>query len=94
MGVVRLRVCPYAPYVHMSPVCLDTPICLDAQYVWVPHNFGHLPQVWMPPIHLGASKHMGLSKPMWYPNIWGMSTHMGALKHTRHMNIGWHMDTH
>ena len=36
MGVVRLRVCPYTPYVHMPPVCLDTPICLDAQYLWVP----------------------------------------------------------
>ena len=27
---VRLRVCPYAPYIWMPPVCWDAPICLDA----------------------------------------------------------------
>ena len=25
MEVVRLRVCPYAPYVYMPPICLDAP---------------------------------------------------------------------
>ena len=45
-GVVRLRGYPYAPYVHIppvcfdapicvdSPLCLDAPICLDAPNVW------------------------------------------------------------
>ena len=29
MGVVRLRECPYAPYVYMPPIHLDTPVCSE-----------------------------------------------------------------
>ena len=60
---IRLRGCPYAPYiwmlsyVWMSPVCLDAAICLnDPLYIWMPpYAFLYVwtpPYVWMPPVCL------------------------------------------
>ena len=49
----RLRGCPYAPYIWMPPVCLDTPICLD-----VPHTFGCIHTFGGNPNIQGAAKHM------------------------------------
>ena len=75
LGVVRPRGCPYAPYVHMPPVCLDapigldTPICLEAPicldtHVWMPPVCLDPPYVWMSHTFGGiwmyrVSKHTG-----------------------------------
>ena len=67
MGVVRPRGCPCAPYVHMPPVCLDTP------YVLTPHMSG-CPLMFRCPQMFGASKHKGDIKTyrgyMNIGNIW------------------------
>ena len=64
---VRLRGCPYAPYIWIPPICLDAPCMFEWPHMFgqPPHMFGCSPAcldiphvwaclyVWMPPECLG-----------------------------------------
>ena len=62
----------------MHPIHLDSPICLDALYVWTPPICLDVPHTFGCPIHLVASKHTGGSQTHGgHPNIKGVSKHVG-----------------
>ena len=67
---VRLRGCPYAPYICMPPVCLDALICMDASCMfWCPHMFGHHSYIWMPPFMFGCSSYVWMTLYVLTPKI-------------------------
>ena len=82
---VRVKGCPYAPYiwmppyVWMPPICWDAPVCLDACYVWMAPCILDAP-IWLPvcldnPICLDAPVCIGIPY-VWMPPICLDTPHM------------------
>ena len=77
--------------VHMLHIHLDTPICLEAPYVWISLIPLNAPIYLVASKHTGAAKHMeGIQTYRGYPNIWGIQPYRGVSTLRGHPNIWGH----